>query len=409
MSGADHPNGMPFLPECSLDGHGRHGEWQYVAMHAAQARGRLATLNGLRTFIRHEDVLELLKDGQRLREPGMDWLRSSGITGGPVWDWWQHILYAHQREKHRRLRTLVSKAFAAHNVHQLRQAVVRAVGCLGDELQARGTFEARADFASRVPAHTIAHFLGIPEADIPVFARWASDLGQVFSLRIAAEARQRLDVAIVELSDYVHGLIAERRRRPQQDLITALIGARDEDDRLSDVELVALVANIVLGGYDTTRCALTSAFFNLSRHPDQWRLLKYDPTRVETAVEETLRKDPPVAWLLRVVTQPFAFRDLRLEPGETIVLSVLAANHDRSRFASTERFDVTRPVEPSLSFGIGPHFCIGSWVARMQLQESVRMLVARFSELCCLEGEVTWSPLLEFRGPAQLHVSVAVA
>lgn len=405
MNSTDTDRGSAASGPYALDTQTHHGDWQYPAFHAAHRQHRWASVLGMRAFIRNDDVHALLKDGKHLREPGPDWFRASGITDGPLWDWWTLIMFANEGERHRRLRALVNKAFAAHSVEGLRAAVVGIINDLGNKLQEQGEFDAIHDFAHWIPVRTICHFLGIPEADVAIFERWSSDLGKVFSLTITPETHKLLDESIVGLSDYVRDVISQRRRQPKNDLVTALIAARDGEDRLSEDELIALVANIILGGHDTTRCGIGCAVHNLTQNPDQWALLCREPARVEAAAEEALRRDPAVVWLMRTVIEPFTLDGLSFEPGETFVLSPMGANHDPEKFSDPARFDITRDADDSMAFGIGPHFCVGSAIARLEMHEAIRMLVRRFPNLHCTDEAVRWTPLFEFRTPESLRVS----
>ena len=404
MSSSD---AAPSSGPLALDSQPFHGDWQIPAVHDAMRRHRWATVLGMRAFIRHADVHALLKGGKHLREPGPDWMRASRITEGPIWDWWQDIMFANDGAKHHRLRGLVNKAFAAHSVEALRASVVGIADDLGDRFAERGEMDAVADFAHWMPVRTICRFLGIPEADVPIFSQWSMDLGKVFSLSISPETRRVLDQLIGDLSQYVRGVIAERRRAPKPDLVTALIEARDQGERLSETELVALVANIILGGHDTTRCGIACTIRNLIEHPQQWQKLCEDPSRAVAAAEESLRRDPSVIWLLRIVTEPFALDGVPFEPGEMLVISPFAANHDPDKFPDSARFDIGRMADDSMTFGLGPHFCVGAWIARMEIQESIRMLATRFPGLCGAESRIHWTSLLEFRSPQRLRVSVA--
>lgn len=390
-----------------LDRAERHGDWEHRAFVDAIDAHRWATLLGVRTFIRYDDVALLLKDTKCLRQPRLEFLAASGITDGPLVDWWRSIMITNDGEAHRRLRALVNKAFAAHGVGLLRSAVDEIVSEYGDELRERGELDFVSDFAHWVPVRTIGRFLGIPDEDVDVFERWSSDLGKVFSLSITEETRRRLERALVDLSTYVKGLIAERRRRPQSDLVTALIAARDHGDRLSEEELVAMVANIILGGHDTTKLAIANAVLALLGQPGDWAMLSDDPSRVPAAVEEALRLNSSVAWTSRVVTVPFTLDDVSFDRGERIFLSPLAANHDPIEFPDPEVLCISRRGPEPITFGLGPHFCIGAALARVETQAVVRMLAARFPTIERVEEAIEWTPLLEFRGPVSFRVRVA--
>src|SRR5262245_11843276 len=190
-----------------LDRAERHGEWEHRAFLEAISAHRWATVLGMRTFIHYDDVALLLKDNRRLREPGLDWLAASGITDGPLVDWYRLIMFANEGEVHRRLRALVSKAFAAHGVESMRSTIDRIVSEYGDTLRERRELDFVAEFAHWIPVRTICRFLGIPDEDVVVFERWSSDLGKIFGLAITEETRRQLECAIVDLSAYVKGVI----------------------------------------------------------------------------------------------------------------------------------------------------------------------------------------------------------
>lgn len=403
MDSASSPAGStPFV----LDRAERHGEWEHRAFVDAINEYRWATVLGMRTFIRYDDVALLLKDNRRLREPGLDWLAASGITDGPLVDWWRLIMFANEGDMHRRLRSLVNKAFAAHGVESMRSTVDGIASEYGDALGERRELDFVAEFAHWIPVRTICRFLGIPDEDVTVFERWSSDLGKVFSLAMTEETRRLLECAIVDLSAYVRGLIAERRRHPKGDLVTALIAARDQGDRLSEEELVAMVANIILGGHDTTKLAIANALLAFLAHPEAWATLCDDPSSAPAAVEEALRLNSSVVWTSRVVTAPFALDDVSFDEGERIFLSPLAANHDPGKFPDPEVLDIARRGPEPLTFGFGPHFCIGAALARMETQAVIRMLATRFRSIQRVDEAIEWTPFLEFRGPVAFRVSV---
>ena len=383
----------------------RHGDWQHHAFVTAMERHRWATLLGMRTFIRYDDVAALFKE-RRLREAGLDWLAASGITEGPLFEWWRLIMFTNEGEAHRRLRSLVSTAFAARGVQSLRPAIAAIAADLCERLREAETPEFVDDFAHWMPVRAVCHLLGIPGEDVPIFEGWSSDLGKVFSLAMTAETRARLDAAIVELSDYVRVAIADRRRHPRDDLVTALVAARDARDRLSEAELVAMVANLILGGHDTTKYAIASSILALLRRPAEWRKLLGDPGAIPDVVEEALRLESSVPWLSRVATEPFVLRDLSFDAGERVLVSPLGANHDPARFPDPVSFDSFRRGAEPLTFGLGPHFCIGAALARIEVEESLTALVARFPEMELAEDTIVWTPLLEFRGPLAFRVTL---
>lgn len=389
----------------ALDTQTHHGDWQIPAVHAALREHRWATLLGRRAFIRYDDVQALFKDGKHLRTPGPDWMRSSNITEGPLWDWWQLIMFSQNGESHRRIRGLVNKAFAAHSVESQRAGVREIVKDLGDDFEARGEMDIVADFAHWMPARAICRFFGIPESDVPIFARWTSDLGLAFTLKITPEMHRVLDAAVIDLSNYVRGLIASRRRQPQNDLLSSLVEARDQGERLSEDEMIAMVGNVLLAAHDTTKCSISCALLSLMRSPEQWGKLCENPALAAAAAEESVRRDPAVPWLMRVVAEPFALdEEVSFEPGELIVITPMGANHDPAKFADSGRFDIERNTNGQLGFGLGPHFCVGAWIGRMHLQETLRMFATRFPEMHSVEDTIEWMPLFDFHRPQRLRL-----
>lgn len=388
----------------ALDTQTHHGDWQIPHVHDALRQHRWGTVLGKRAFIRFDDVHALFKDGKHLRTPGPDWLRASNITEGPLWDWWQHIVFSHNGESHRRLRGLVNKAFAAHSVEAQRAGATQVVQELGEMFEQRGEIDAVADFAHWMPARAICRFLGIPEADVPVFERWTSQMARAFTINIPPEIHPLLDTAVVELTDYMRGLIADRRQHPRADLLSSLAQARDQGDRLSEDEMIALSSHLLLGAHDTTKCTISCALLRLLRDRDQWRALCADPALAEAATEESLRCDPVATWLMRVVAEPFTHEGLNFEAGELFVVTPLGANHDPARFPQSERFDLARKSDDHLAFGLGPHFCIGAWIGRMYVQETLRMFATRFPDMQCVEENVEWTTLFDFRRPQRLRI-----
>ena len=385
-----------------------HGDWEHHAFVTAIEEHRWATLLGMRTFLHYDDVATLFKE-RRLREAGLDWLAASGITSGPLFEWWRLIMFTNEGEAHRRLRSLVSKAFAAQGVQSLRPAIAAIATELCSRLAEERTPEFVDDFAHWMPVRAVCNLLGIPDEEVPIFEGWSSDLGKVFSLAMTPETRKRLDQAIVELSDYVRAAIGDRRRHPCEDLITALVAARDDQDRLSEAELVAMVANLILGGHDTTKYGIANTVLALLRRPGEWRRLHADPSSIPAAIDEALRLEASVVWLSRVATEPFAIGDLSFDEGERILVSPVGANHDPTKFRDPETYDPRRRDAEPLTFGLGPHFCIGAALARMEVEEAVAALVARFPAMELAEETIEWTPLLEFRGPLAFRVATTAS
>ena len=292
----------------------------------AQARGQCwyaVAPFGFPAFLRYRDCERLHRD-PRFRQLGLDALHLSGITDGPLHDWYSLIMFANDGESHSRLRGLVSIAFTPKRMEATRAAVSADIGRLCDDVG--GEVELASELAHWMPVLAVSGMLGIPREDVATFAGWSAGLGGVFSAFITPEMNAEMEAALAAFTEYVRALIEARRRRPQDDLTTRLIEARDGDDRLSEDELVAMIANIVIGGHDATERLIANAVWTLLGHPDQWRALVEDPTLIPAAVEEVLRFEPSSGGTGRIATEDVDWDGLAIPAGSIAVSMTMAAN-----------------------------------------------------------------------------------
>jgi hypothetical protein len=256
--------------------------------------------------------------------------------------------------------------------------------------------------ADRYPIQVICHVLGIPVEDHDRFVDWSRDIAWTLSGELA-EHRAEAERAMQSLDDYATGLIGERRARPADDLVTELVRAEESGDRLSDDELRSLIIGLLFAGFDTTRSQLGLALWTFALHPDQWRLLRDRPELVAQAVEECLRFQGAVPSAPRLVAEVIELDGYRLVPGTLLFLSTVSANHDPAAIAAPERFDITVERVPHLTFGGGPHHCLGAWLARAELQEALTLLATSMPDLR-LDGQPAWGRAMGIFGPASLPV-----
>jgi cytochrome P450 len=362
---------------------------------------------GYSVFLRHADV-EALARHPALRNYGTDLLTVQGVTDGPLRDMFELIMFNNEGDRHRRLRSLVQRAFTPKAVEARRSDARQLAHQLLLNVVERGEGDLAAEIGPRLAITMLGDMLGVPRADIPVFQEWAGQIGLAFGL-MNDEQRAAAEKAVVGLSEYIDGLIADRRRTPGDDLMTALIVAEEEGDRLSTPELYAMVANILFGGYDTTKAQIGVALFTLLCHRDQLARLAADPDLVMPAVEEILRYEPIAPGVLRVATTAIEFPTRNIAEGEWVGLATLAANRDPNVFDEPDRFLVDRPPGRMLTFGGGIHYCIGAPLARLQLQEVVAAApVLQALELTCPPEDVEWYPAQEvFRGVRSVPVATA--
>jgi len=278
---------------------------------------------------------------RRFRELGPDALRMAGITHGPLWEWFHQIMSTQEGEPHARLRRLVSKAFTPRSAERLRPVMRATAHEFIDRFERDGRCEFVSAFAAPYPVRVIGALLGVPAGDFARFHDWSSDLSLAFGSRIA-ENLPRIEAGLVALSEYVDGLLAERRRAPQDDLISGLIEVEEQGDRLSPDELRAMVTVLIFGGQDTTQCQLACAVATFVLHPDPWQRLAEDPGLAASAVEEVLRYEPAGSGSPRVATESFRYRELEIEADAIVLPSASAANRDPEVYADPDRFDITR-------------------------------------------------------------------
>ena len=352
--------------------------------------------------VQHAKVLELIAD-TRLRSSLLDFVRLQGIVDGPIHDAVALSLLALDGPAHARLRRLVSRAFTPRAVERLRPAMRALAMELADRFVPRGSCEFMADFADHYPIQMICELLGVPRKDHELFARWSNALTWVLSLEIGAHLDEVAE-GFEGIGSYVEAFIAERRARPEDDLVTALIQAEDGGDRLSAAELRTLIPSLLFAGYDTTRNQLGIALFLFSVFPDQWRALAERPELVPNAVEEVLRFQGVVSIAPRIAHEGLVIGEYAVPAGTMVSLSTGAANHDPAVHTNPERFDVTIAREPPLTFGGGAHYCLGANLARAEMQEALRLLATRMPDVR-VAGDVQWRPRTGIFGPTRLPLA----
>jgi cytochrome P450 len=304
---------------------------------------------------------------------------------------------------HTRLRKLVAPAFTAHRSKQLRSSIAVLVV---DLLETMGNVGPPADLVIHLtqplPLAVICELMGVPDTSRKPFHTWADALKNV-----TAQPAEATTAALAEMTDYLGELVAAKRADPTDDLLGTLITARDQQERLSEEELVSFCLVLLLGGYQTTAERLAGMIYTLLRHPDQLDLLRAYPGRVSTAVEELLRYPQFTATgLLRVVTEDLELGGVTLRAGEAVMPMMSSANRDESIFVNADQLDLFRTDNPHLSFGHGVHYCLGAQLARIELTEALDGLLRRFPglRLAGPEHPPLWKTGLTIRAPRSLPV-----
>ncbi len=343
--------------------------------------------------------------------PGMTIAQIFDVREGPLYEEMRHnILHIHGPD-HTRLRSLVNPAFSPRAVERHRPAMRTLIEGIFAELDGGGDgggdeCEFVEAIAKPYPSRAIAHVMGVPAADAPRLHHWSNWIQRQFDAISMTEQRPAIEAAVAEFYEYAWELLRARKETPGEgDLISELIAAEEQGERLSDVECVNLVLNVLIGGVDTTQSQLSHAVRLFAEHPEQWELLAEHPQLAGQAVEEVLRVEPITPFTARIVTEELEFRGVTF-PKETIVM---VCTFTGNRDPSGEDFDIAvdRGKERALTFGAGIHYCLGANLARVELQEALTYLPSRMPELT-LDGEPVYESIMGIYGLSELPVRFAV-
>ena len=328
---------------------------------------------------------------------------AQGITCGPVWDRVIKLLVSLDGAEHDRQRRLVSKAFTPRAADRMRTACIDVITEVVDRYTASGRCDVVADIARPYPVPIICVLVGAPREDWQLFSGWADDISKVFSYNIAGQESAILR-AWEQLDAYLEELIARRRQNLADDLISELIRAEDDGDRLTHDELLSLVANLLIAGTDTTRNQLAAAVQVLCDHGDQWTLLAEHRDLAPTAVEEVMRYYPITFNTLRQAIDDVALAGVIIPAGTLIIANTAAANRDPAVYDEPDRLDITRDGPAAmLTFGGGAHYCLGAHLARIELAEALRVITARMPNPR-RTGPAPWKPITGICGPTTLPI-----
>ena len=307
--------------------------------------------------------------------------------------------------RHTRLRGLVNKAFTPRAVRALEERMRGIVDELLDGLAAADEIEVIADLAYPLPVTVIAEMLGVPAADRDRFKHWSDEAVRGLGTATLDDLRASIRAGR-ELNAYLAPIAEERRRHPRDDLLSGLLAAEEEGDRLSMDEVFQTVILLLVAGNETTTKLIGNGLLALLRHPDQLELLRQNPDLIDGAVEELLRYDGPVHATARGALEPFEFQGAHIAKGQMIVLGIGAANRDPARFADPDRVDITRGDNPHLAFGQGLHFCLGASLARLEARTALGALVERYPSMKLAVDRPRWGPNTALRGLVSLPIRV---
>ena len=375
------------------------------AIQAVAAQHWLATSPPGWLFVLDREAATFFLRTRATQFPAMTIAGLFGITEGPLHEAMARNIISIEGDDHRRLRNLVNPAFTARAADRIRPAMRDHLAGLWATVADAGRCEFVGAIAKRYPALTIATVVGAPLEDADRLHEWATWFQRQFDAAAIFEQRERIEQAIVEFHDYAGALIEARRDDPADDLISTLLTATHEGDRLSEDECLDLVMNVLAGGVDTTQAQLAHGIRLFAEHPDQWRLLAAEPPLVPAAVEEVLRYEPITPFTARVTTEDVEFRGVTVPAGTVVMISTWAGNHDPAAIDDPHTFDITadRGRAKPMTFGAGIHNCLGANLARAELQEAFAFLAPRMLELE-LDGEPRFDSILGVYGLDELPV-----
>jgi cytochrome P450 len=358
----------------------------HEAMRDLRERGWLASMP-LGYVAVEREAGEFFLRSRAFTFPGMKIAEIFGIADGPLWEEIRRNILHVNGADHRRLRGLVNPAFTPRAAERWRPAMRALLAALWTDVGARGSCDAVAALCKPYPSRMIATVMGAPVEDAERLWEWSTWIQRQFGMKVAEE-RPRIEQAVVEFYAWAEALLARRRHEPGDDLVSALLTARFEGDRLSDAELLNLVLNVLVGGVDTTQSQLAQALRLFAGHPEQWALLAREPELAPQAVEEVLRFEPITPFTARIAMEEVSYRDVTFPEGTVVLVCAHTGNRDPDAYAEPDAFDVTADragVKP-LTFGAGPHYCLGANLARAELQEALAYLAPRMPGLA-LDGE----------------------
>jgi cytochrome P450 len=356
-------------------------------------------------IFKYEDCVAILRD-KRWHSAAALAAEAFGVNDPRLKERRRESILSAEGDVHTRLRRLVAPSFSPRAADRLRPFMREVMNSLIDPVAKNGKCDLATDICDPYPIPIICELLGAPKKDWQLFSRWAEDVLRIFN----ATASEELDVifkAQDELGQYTRQLIADRRSRPADDLITSLIAAEEAGDKLDEAELEMMVEAVIVGGTDTTRNQLGCSIALFAEHPEQWKLLAEQPELAGKAVEETMRYFGAVRATGRFASEDIEYKGVLFPKGTLVTPSLSIANRDETVFNDANVFDITREPagQPQMTFGSGIHYCLGAALARAEQQEALPIMAQRMKNLR-IDGAVTWKPsTVAIFGPENMPIS----
>jgi len=375
---------------------------------------------GVKAFSRLEDCMAILRDHRRFSSndanagvPNVTGIDPMAIESGPMISEDDRPFLFMDPPDHTRLRRLVNLAFTPRALEALRPRVQELVDELLDAMEGREEIDAIADLAYPLPVSVICEMLGVPREDEPQFKVWSRVLASSLDpdIAVAPDVLLKRQQAIADSRQYFRELIKKRGDARPPDILSGLLAAEEEGDKLSEGELLSTCTMILIAGHETTVNLIGNGILQLLRHPDQLALFRERPELAKEVVEEVLRFDPPVQFDGRICVEATEIAGVRIEPGEFVMTLLGAANRDPSQFSDPDTFDITRgerdqAADRHLSFGFGIHYCLGAPLARLEGEIALRSFTQRFPNARLLDERPQYRAQITLRGLERLRLGL---
>lgn len=399
----------PFLPEVIQDPYTYYRRYrEHDPVHWGVSAN--PNLSGAWYIFRYDDVMKVMES----RSFGREFIKRDDVETTPVPTAYSAFLAMvskwivfREPPDHTRLKSLVSKAFTAKVVENLRPVVYQIADSLLDKVHFRGEMDLIEEYAFPLPIMVIAVMLGADPEDRNLFREWALALQHASASRLKPppEVYERAEQASQEFMDYFRPIIADRRANPREDLISNLVRAADEGDKLTDEEIVATCTHLLTAGHETTVNLIAKGALALMKNPESYKLLRSHPELTPNAVEEFIRYDTPIQMITRWAYADVEIGGQLIKRGDSVGIMLGSANRDPARFKNPEVFDIQREDVKHCGFGGGIHFCLGSALARAEGQIAINVLLNRLPELRLATENIEFANNIIFHGPNNLYVN----
>jgi hypothetical protein len=366
---------------------------------------------GAWVMTRYEDILTVFRDSRRFsnKDRFTRFLEQLPETTAeeiaPLKDHYVVGMLQSDPPDHTRLRALVNKAFTPRAIEGMRPRIQEIVDQLLDVARDKGEMDVIRDLAYPLPAIVIAEMLGVPPHERDQFIRWSDDIAAFQGTgRAKRETVLRAAKSIRDLEDYFRNLCAKRRGRPESDLMSQLVAAEEQGDKLTEAEMISTCVLLLVAGHETTRNLIGNGTLALLRHPEQASTLRATPDMIVSSVEELLRYDSPLQRGWRRVSEDVVLGGEELVKGQLVFLMLGAANRDPAVFSCPDQLDLRRQDNRHIAFGFGVHFCLGAPLARLEGQIAIQTLFYRFPTLRLVSKDLEWHENIAIHGLKSLPV-----